>query len=62
MKISEYAVKNYQFTLIIFIMIVALGVTTILNMPRSEDPELSSPEFPIIIIYPARARKTWRIW
>jgi len=57
MKISEYAVKNYQFTLIIFIMIVALGVTTILNMPRAEDPELSSPEFPIIIIYPGTSPK-----
>lgn len=57
MKISEYAVKNYQFTLIIFIMVIALGVTTILNMPRSEDPELSSPEFPIIIIYPGTSPK-----
>lgn len=57
MKISEYAVKNYQFTLIIFIMIVALGVTTILNMPRSEDPELSSPEFTIIVIYPGTSPK-----
>lgn len=57
MKISEYAVKNYQFTLVIFIMIIALGVTTILNMPRSEDPELSSPEFTIIIIYPGTSPK-----
>ncbi len=57
MKISEYAVKNYQFTLIIFVMIIALGITTIINMPRSEDPELSSPEFPIIIIYPGTSPK-----
>jgi len=57
MKISEYAVKNYQFTLIIFIMIVAVGITTILNMPRAEDPELSSPEFTIIIVYPGTSPK-----
>ena len=25
MKITDYAVKNYQFTLVIFIMIIALG-------------------------------------
>jgi multidrug efflux pump subunit AcrB len=43
MKISDYAVKNYQFTLVIFLMIIALGATTILNMPRSEDPELNAP-------------------
>ena len=52
MKISEYAVKNYQFTLVIFLMIVVLGVTTLFNMPRSEDPEIESPEFPIVVIYP----------
>lgn len=52
MKISQYAVKNYQFTLVIFIMIIALGLTTILNMPRSEDPELSAPTFPVVVIYP----------
>ncbi len=57
MKISEYAVKNYQFTLIIFIMIIALGITTILNMPRAEDPELSSPEFPVIVVYPGTSPK-----
>lgn len=45
MKISEYAVKNSQFTLVIFIMIIALGVTTMLNMPRSEDPEMHPPSF-----------------
>lgn len=52
MKISDYAVKNYQFTLVIFIMIVALGLTTILNMPRSEDPSLSAPTFPVVVVYP----------
>jgi multidrug efflux pump subunit AcrB len=57
MKISEYAVKNYQFTLVIFLMIVALGATTILNMPRSEDPELHAPQFPIVVVYPGTSPK-----
>ena len=52
MKISEYAVKNYQFTLVIFLMTIALGVTTLLNMPRSEDPEIKAPQFPVVVIYP----------
>ncbi|MBL0105364.1 MAG: efflux RND transporter permease subunit [Bacteroidetes bacterium] len=52
MKISNYAVKNYQFTLVIFIMAVVVGVTTLFNMPRSEDPEIKAPQFPIVIIYP----------
>lgn len=52
MKISEYAVKNYQFTLVIFLMVVALGVSTLLNMPRAEDPEMKVPFFPVVVIYP----------
>lgn len=52
MKISEYAVKNYQFTLVIFVMAIVLGVTTLFTMPRSEDPEIKAPMFPVIIVYP----------
>ncbi|MDP2039047.1 MAG: efflux RND transporter permease subunit [Ignavibacteria bacterium] len=52
MKLSEYAVKNPQLTLLVFLMAVILGINTILNMPRSEDPEINIPEFPIVIIYP----------
>src|SRR4051812_14470268 len=57
MKISEFAVKNYQFTLIIFLMVVALGVTTIFNIPRSEDPEINVPTFPIVVVYPGASPK-----
>ncbi|MFN5462417.1 MAG: hypothetical protein ACK5BR_06950 [Bacteroidota bacterium] len=52
MKISDFAVKNYQFTLVIFLMTVVLGLTTFLSMPRSEDPVIDSPSFPIVVIYP----------
>jgi multidrug efflux pump subunit AcrB len=52
MKIAEYAVKNYQFTLIMFLMAVALGVTTLFNMPRSEDPEIEAPQYAIVVVYP----------
>ena len=57
MKISDYAVKNYQFTLIMVIMAVALGVTTILTMPRSEDPDISSPNFPVVVVYAGTSPK-----
>jgi len=52
MKISDYAVKNYQFTMVIFAMAIALGITTLFNMPRSEDPVINSPMFPVVVIYP----------
>lgn len=52
MRISDFAVKNYQFTLIIFLMAIAVGVTTFLNMPRSEDPVIEAPQFPVVVVYP----------
>jgi len=52
MKISDYAVKHYQFTLVIFIMIIVLGITTLLNMPRSEDPEMHAPSYTVVVVYP----------
>jgi multidrug efflux pump subunit AcrB len=52
MRISNFAVKNYQFTLVIFLMTIVLGLTTFLNMPRSEDPATDGPQFPVIVVYP----------
>lgn len=52
MKISRYAVKNSQFTLVIFLMIIVLGYTTMRSMPRSEDPEMHPPSFLVIVTYP----------
>jgi len=52
MKLTEFAVRNYQFTLVIFLMTVVVGLSTFFNMPRSEDPVIDSPQFPIIVVYP----------
>lgn len=57
MRISNYAVKNYQFTLIMFIMVIVLGITTIIDMPRAEDPDMNAPQYPIIIVYPGTSPK-----
>lgn len=52
MQIASFSVKNYQFTLIVFIMLIALGVSSLLNMPKAEDPEMDAPIFIITAIYP----------
>lgn len=52
MKISEFAVKNYQFTLVVFLAVLALGVFSLLNMPKGEDPEPVFPGFSVVVIYP----------
>lgn len=57
MKISEYSIRNYQFTLIMVLMVVAVGISTIFTMPRSEDPELDAPIFPVVVVYPGTSPK-----
>lgn len=52
MQIAAFSVKNYQFTLIVFVMLAALGLSSLLNMPKAEDPEMDAPMFIITAIYP----------
>jgi len=52
MKITELAVKNYQFTIVIFLLLVALGIYSFLKIPQAEDPEFPISIFPVIAIYP----------
>ncbi len=52
MKISESAVKNYQFTIVVFLFLVSLGIYSFLKIPQTEDPEFPISIFPVIAIYP----------
>jgi multidrug efflux pump subunit AcrB len=52
MKITDFSVKNYQFTLIVFVMLIAIGLNSLFNMPRGEDPDIEAPTFSVVVIYP----------
>lgn len=52
MKITDFSVKNHQFTIIIFVMIMALGISSLLNMPKAEDPVLKATFNSIVVVYP----------
>jgi multidrug efflux pump subunit AcrB len=52
MKLTSFFVKNWQFTLVLFLMVIVVSITTMLSMPRAEDPEINPPQFPIIVVYP----------
>lgn len=52
MKIAEFSVKNSQFTFIVFLAVMALGIGSLLNMPRAEDPKFEAPGYSIIIVWP----------
>jgi len=57
MKLPEFAVKNYQFTLVVFIAVLALGMYSLFTMPRSEDPDTHAPQFTVVVIYPGTSPK-----
>ena len=57
MKITDFSVKNYQFTLIVFVMLIAIGVNSLLNMPRGEDPDFQAPTFSLVVVYPGTSPK-----
>ncbi|RZJ92217.1 MAG: efflux RND transporter permease subunit [Chryseobacterium sp.] len=57
MKITNFAVKNYQFTLIIFVLVAVVGLLTLFTMPRSEDPTTHPPQYLVTVIYPGTSPK-----
>lgn len=52
MNISTFSVKNYQFTIVVFLLLLGLGITALFTMPRGEDPPFNAPLFVITAVYP----------
>ena len=52
MRIAEFAVKNRQFTLVVFFALLVMGAFSIVTIPRAEDPTFPIPIYPIAIVYP----------
>lgn len=52
MSFLEFPIKRYQFTLVAFAMLVALGISSYSSIPRQEDPYFPIPIYQIIVAYP----------
>ena len=52
MKVSEFSVRNWQFTVVLFGMLAAMGVSSFFSIPRSEDPTFPIATFPVVAVYP----------
>ena len=52
MRLPGLALKNYQFVIIVIMLGTFLGLSSLMTMPRSEDPNPSFPFFNVIAIYP----------
>lgn len=52
MSISEFSVKHYQFTVVVFLMLAVLGASSWRSIPRSEDPTFPVPISTVVAVYP----------
>jgi multidrug efflux pump subunit AcrB len=52
MRISDFAVRNYPFTIVVFVMMIALGVSALRDIARTEDPYFPISAFMINVVYP----------
>ncbi len=52
MRLWEFAVRRWQFTLLLFGLLLGVGYTSLKNIPRAEDPEFHAPVPIIVVAYP----------
>ncbi len=52
MRLTDFAVRRWQFTVIVFVMAAALGVASWRTIPRGEDPTFPIPSYTVIAVYP----------
>ncbi len=52
MNLPKFAIENHQFSTIVIIILVLMGVVSFITMPRSEDPQISPAGTTIFVVYP----------
>ncbi|MCB9206483.1 MAG: efflux RND transporter permease subunit [Ignavibacteriales bacterium] len=52
MNFSKAALENHQFSIIIILILLLLGIVSFITMPRYEDPQVSPAATSIIVVYP----------
>jgi len=51
-RIWAFSVQRWQFTLLLFALLIAVGISAFVNIPRAEDPELHPPIAHVSVVYP----------
>ncbi len=52
MKLPKLSIQNYQFTIVVVLLLMISGIISLIRMPKSEDPPVSKPGASIVVIYP----------
>jgi multidrug efflux pump subunit AcrB len=51
-KFLEFPIRHKQFTVVVFVMLIALGLSAWNAIPQGEDPPIDFPAFTIVVAYP----------
>jgi multidrug efflux pump subunit AcrB len=51
-NLARLTVRHPQVTTVLVALLVALGASSIMNTPRTEDPSFPFPTFSIVAVYP----------
>jgi multidrug efflux pump subunit AcrB len=52
MQLLEFPIRRYQFTLVAFLCLIAIGWFAFTNIAREEDPFFKTPAYSVAVIYP----------
>ena len=52
MKITRLAVGQYQFTIVMLVLLTSLGLVSFMTMSRSEDPQFEFPGVSVTVVWP----------
>ncbi len=52
MSFIRFILDRHQFTLVVLMLLAALGLSSYFSMPRAEDPQFNFPAATVIVIYP----------
>ena len=52
MHVADFAVRRWQFTLVLFAGVTLLGIASLLEIPKSEDPTFDYPNFGVVAVLP----------
>ncbi|HEY7723762.1 MAG TPA: efflux RND transporter permease subunit, partial [Anaeromyxobacteraceae bacterium] len=52
MNLTAFSVRRWQFTLVVFAGLAALGVSSLLSIPKAEDPTFPYPNFGVVAVLP----------
>ena len=52
MRVTEFSVRNPQFTILVFLALTAVGLLAFWSIPRAEDPDPQFPGGTVIVQFP----------